>query len=119
MFCHYAVDPQRLAIGGFSDGASYSLSLAAANGDLFTHCLAFSPGFMRAPVRVGRPAMFVTHGTRDCVLPIERCSRRLVAALREAEYPLSYLEFEGPHEVPLRLAHQALAWFAAGSSGSK
>src|SRR5512141_2667274 len=29
------VDPARLAIGGFSDGASYALSLGLINGDLF------------------------------------------------------------------------------------
>jgi predicted esterase len=40
---------------GFSDGASYALSLGLANGDLFTHVLGFSPGFMRVPRHVGRP----------------------------------------------------------------
>ncbi len=34
---------------GFSDGASYALSLGVPNGDLFTHIVAFSPGFMRLP----------------------------------------------------------------------
>src|SRR5262249_53007832 len=32
VFSRLAVDPQRLAIGGFSDGATYALSLALANG---------------------------------------------------------------------------------------
>src|SRR5215203_3590475 len=45
-FSRYAIDPLRLAIGGFSDGASYALSLRITNGDLFTHVLAFSPGFV-------------------------------------------------------------------------
>jgi phospholipase/carboxylesterase len=45
-FSHYAVDPARIAVGGYSDGASYALSLGITNGDLFTHVLAFSPGFM-------------------------------------------------------------------------
>src|SRR5262245_32939080 len=48
-FRRYAIDPAHLAIEGFSDGASYGLSLGVANGDLFTHILAFSPGFMAPP----------------------------------------------------------------------
>jgi len=35
---------------GFSDGASYALSVGITNGDLFTHVIAFSPGFV-APAR--------------------------------------------------------------------
>jgi phospholipase/carboxylesterase len=45
VFARYAVDPSRVAVEGFSDGASYALSLGLTNGDLFTHVLAFSPGF--------------------------------------------------------------------------
>src|SRR5215217_7047653 len=32
-FSRYAIDPARLAIGGFSDGASYALTLGITNGD--------------------------------------------------------------------------------------
>lgn len=39
---------------GFSDGASYALSLGLPNGNLFSHIVAFSPGFMRAPTLVRR-----------------------------------------------------------------
>ena len=42
-FARYAVDPLRVATEGFSDGASYALSLGITNGDLFTHIMAFSP----------------------------------------------------------------------------
>jgi predicted esterase len=55
VFDRYTVDPARLGIAGFSDGASYALSLGLPNGDLFSHIIAFSPGFMRPPsvVRLG------------------------------------------------------------------
>ena len=36
VFDAYAVEPSRIAIGGFSDGASYALTLGVANADLFT-----------------------------------------------------------------------------------
>jgi predicted esterase len=38
------IDPVRLAVGVFSDGASYALSLGIPSADLYTHVLAFSPG---------------------------------------------------------------------------
>src|SRR3712207_5493292 len=48
-----AVDPARVAVGGYSDGASYALSLGIANGDLFSHVLTFSPGFLMPAGQVG------------------------------------------------------------------
>ncbi len=61
-FSHYAINPSKLAIEGFSDGASYALSVGITNGDLFTHILAFSPGFMAPTDHVDQPRIFVSHG---------------------------------------------------------
>ena len=109
----YDVDRLRLGIGGFSDGASYALSLGFTNGDLFSHILAFSPGFMAPAMYEGRPACFISHGTDDHVLPIDRCSRRLVRALRTIGYDVRYEEFEGGHEVPAGIAAVGFDWYLA------
>ena len=108
------VDPRRVALAGFSDGASYALSLALGNGDLFTHALAFSPGFAAPPGPVGRPRIFVSHGIADDVLPIDPCSRRLVPRLRAAGYEVRYREFPGGHFVPPDLASEAVAMLDEG-----
>lgn len=110
-FSHYAVDPMHIAVGGFSDGASYALSLGITNGDLFTHVLAFSPGFMMPTGQRGTPRIFVSHGTRDEVLPIDRCSRRIVRQLERAGYDIRYREFEGGHAVPPDVTREAVGWF--------
>lgn len=110
VFARCPIDAEHVAIGGFSDGASYALTLGVANGDLFPHLIAFSPGFAAPPDRVGEPRMFVTHGTDDRVLPIDRCSRRLVALFRAGGYAVSYVEFDGGHVVPADLARRAVAW---------
>jgi phospholipase/carboxylesterase len=100
VFSRYQIDAGRIALGGFSDGASYALSLGLSNGELFPKLLAFSPGFM-APVEIqNNPFIFISHGRRDEVLPIDRCSRHLVAVLRRHHLRLEYREFEGPHIVP-------------------
>ncbi|HEY8597613.1 MAG TPA: hypothetical protein VIL85_04240 [Thermomicrobiales bacterium] len=116
VFERYAVDTTRIAAEGFSDGASYALSIGLTNGDLFTHVIAFSPGFV-APAEVqGMPRLFIAHGTADTVLPIDVCSRRIVPQMRRAGYAVHYHEFDGPHTVPPAIAHEALGWFGTGDA---
>jgi phospholipase/carboxylesterase len=111
-FSRCAVDPEHVGVGGYSDGASYALSLGLANGDLFSHVLAFSPGFLAPTVQTGSPRIFVSHGTRDGWLPIDSCSRRIVPRLKRAGYEVRYREFEGGHVVPPSIAREAAIWLA-------
>ena len=104
----HAVDG--LTVGGFSDGASYALTLGRVNGDVFDSVIAFSPGFEVAPAVHGRPRFYVSHGTRDQVLPIDACSRRIVPELRRQGYDVTYEEFDGPHEVPAEVRSSAVDW---------
>jgi phospholipase/carboxylesterase len=105
-----AVDPTRIAVGGFSDGATYALSLGLINGDLFSRVAAFSPGFFVQRAPHGHPKFFVSHGTSDPILPIDRCSRLIVPALRKAGYEVTFREFNGGHEVPETVAREGLDW---------
>lgn len=117
-FSSYAVDPGRIAVGGYSDGASYALSLGLTNGDLFTHVLAFSPGFMAPARREGQPNVFVSHGKQDGWLPIDLCSRRIVADLERMGYEVRYREFEGAHVVPPDIGREAVEWLNAPDNRS-
>jgi phospholipase/carboxylesterase len=111
-FSRWTVDPARVGVGGYSDGASYALSLGLANGDLFSDVLAFSPGFLAPAGQRGTPRIFVSHGTQDGWLPIDSCTRRIVPQLERAGYEVRYHEFEGGHVVPPAIARQAAIWFA-------
>jgi predicted esterase len=112
VFDRVAVDPARVTIGGFSDGATYALSLGLINGDLFPKVVAFSPGFIvEGPVH-GKPEFFFSHGTSDPILPIDQCSRQIVPALRKRGYDVTFREFDGGHEVPGAVAHEAMSWIA-------
>ena len=113
-FARCAINQRQLGIGGFSDGATYALSIGLDNGSLFTHVVAFSPGFMATRRPQGKPRIFVSHGTRDQILPIDSTSRRIVPQLEDAGYPVTYREFDGPHAVPEPIARQAFAWFTKG-----
>ncbi len=112
VYAGWPVDPARTVLAGFSDGASYALSLGVANGDRFSHLVAFSPGFMAPDAVHGRPRVYISHGVGDRVLPIDVCSRRLVPALRRSGYDVHYTEFDGGHSVPPEIAREALEWVA-------
>ena len=117
-FDRYTIDPAQVAIGGFSDGASYALCLGLTNGDLFTHILAFSPGFAYTLEKNGKPAVFISHGIRDSVLPIDPCARRIVPQLQRQGLEVNYQEFNGGHEIMPNISKSAVEWFT-GNSGKQ
>ena len=110
-FERFRVDRDRIALAGFSDGASYSLSLGLSNGDLFTHVMAFSAGFMEPAERVGRPSVFVSHGRNDPVLSFENASEDIVPQLDDWGYPVRFVPFDGGHEAPLGVSRAGVRWF--------
>jgi poly(3-hydroxybutyrate) depolymerase len=119
VFARYAVDASHIAIAGFSDGASRALSLGLANGDLFTHVIAFSPGFVLASEEIGRPRVLISHGTRDEVQPVADCSRRILAQIERMDLDTEYVEFEGGHRIPPDVARYAVDWFIESPRSSR
>ena len=106
-----AIDRTRIAIGGFSDGASYAISLGLINGDLFSSVVAFSPGFVLEGTPQGTPRFFISHGTRDHILPIDRCGRRIASRLKARGYDVTFREFDGDHEIPPDVVREGLRFF--------
>jgi len=111
VFARYPIDTSHVAIAGFSDGASYALTLGIINGDLFTHVIAFSPGYIATEYFHGKPPIFISHGTEDEILAVERTATVLVPGLRRNGYRVEYREFEGPHTIPPEVARQAMEWW--------
>src|SRR5262245_61933747 len=118
-FARCAIDRNRLAIGGFSDGASYALSLGLANGDVFAYIIAFSPGFIvksHARGRMGNnnevqiPLVYIAHGTADNVLPIASTSRIFASSLKKNGYNVEFHEFSGSHHLSRQVVDQAMTW---------
>ena len=84
------IDRKRVAVGGFSDGASYAISLGLQNGDLFTHVAAFSPGFFVGNQRRGRPIVLrLTRQARpDPAVRHDQPPHRAGARGRQLQRPL-------------------------------
>jgi len=113
VFDSVVIDPARVAVGGFSDGASYAISLGLINGDLFKRVAAFSAGFVIEGAAQGKPGFFISHGTRDQILPIDRCGRRVAADLKGRGYEVTFREFDGRHEIPGDVMREGLRWVAS------
>jgi phospholipase/carboxylesterase len=109
-----AVDRQRLAVGGHSDGASYALSFGIGAGDVFGHIMAFSPGVMTPVAAAGKPRVFISHGTRDPVMPIDDTSRKFVPRLRTLGYDVTYREYDGTHGAPPEIIKDGFDWLRFG-----
>ena len=117
------VDPARIGIGGFSDGASYALSVGTANPQLFSSVLAFSPGMaeLRAPHESrrtnGPQRIFVSHGRGDPILSYSYTARRIVPPLRRLGV-VTFRAFDGSHEIPADIGAEALSFFLGGDNQS-
>jgi phospholipase/carboxylesterase len=104
-------DRSHIAFAGFSDGASYALSLGLANGDLATHVVAFAPGFMTPVPRFGRPQFYIVHGTNDVVTSARNTEDNFVPFLRALGYDVTFRSFAGGHQVLPPEVDSAFRWF--------
>ena len=108
-FRRVPVETDHVALGGFSAGATFALSLGPSNGDLFRWIFAFSPTGIEVSGRVGHPRFLVAHGTLDELVPIGMSSREIVPALRAAGDHVVYREFPVEHVVIPQAVHEAFS----------
>jgi len=107
----FLLDPCHIAFAGHSDGGSYTLSLGLTNGHFATHLIVSSAGFMSVHIQAGAPRIFISHGTRDEQIPIERSARVHVGLLRAAGYDVTAVEYDGPHAYQPPIVARAVEFF--------
>jgi len=108
---HYRIDRQHLGFAGFSDGASYALSIGITNGDIASHVIAFSGGFMSIFMQEGAPQVFIAHGLIDEQLPIDTAGRANAQKLKAAGYDVQLVEFNGLHVIHPPVVSMAVDFF--------
>ncbi len=114
VFQRVAIDPDRIALGGLSDGGAYALAVGRSNGDFFSHLVAVAPGYLKPPSPpVGQPKILVAHGRRDSVYPVSLSKRFIVPGLRSDGYDVTYHEFDGPHSAKGPVVHRILSWLVS------
>ena len=110
LFSRVAIDPGQIGLMGFSDGASYALSVGTANPKLFGTVIALSPGHSFTVGFDKSQRIFIAHGERDQVLPFSN-ARAIAARLRGRGMNIRFEPFDGRHEVPPAIREKAIAFF--------
>ncbi len=109
----YPVDPRRVVLLGFSQGAVMSLGTQALQPDSVAGVIALS-GYFPIEVEsdagnlVGRPA-FVAHGTHDDIIPVE-AGRRTRDLLERHGLDLTYREYPMAHQVSAEEMVDVRSW---------
>jgi phospholipase/carboxylesterase len=107
----FVLAPDRFCFAGHSDGGSYALSNGLCNGDIVTHILAFSAGFITVLHQEGAPFLFIAHGSRDEQTPVETAGRSHAARLHQVGYDVTYIEYDGPHKSQPHIVEAGVMYF--------
>ena len=109
----YPVDPERIVLLGFSQGAVMSLGAQALQPDSVSGVIALS-GYFPIEVEpeagnlVGRPT-FVAHGVHDDIIPVV-AGRRTRDLLERHGVDVTYREYPMAHQVSAEEMAEARAW---------
>jgi predicted esterase len=119
VYRRYPVDPARQALLGYSDGASYALSVGLSNPRIFSAVMGWAAGFRAFdPVAAAgcdrRPRVLLEYGTHDELFPFERVALPMRADLERDGYAVTFRVDEGGKHWPSgSFQREALDWFFA------
>lgn len=114
------VDPERQALIGYSDGASYALAIGLSNPRRFQAIMGWAAGFVAIDPRWSapddpKPRILLQHGTHDVVFPFETVCEPNVETLRGMGYEVDLrVEQGGIHWPKPEFQQMALDWFFGG-----
>lgn len=116
LYARVRIDTRRSVLLGFSDGASYALSLGLANPQLFASIIALSPGFVTIPARIA-PAqrIFIAHGRHDQILPFQVAQKDIAGLLIENGLKPQFRPFDGDHRIDDEALADGLVYALGGA----
>ena len=112
----FAIDQAHFGIAGFSDGGSYALSTGVTNGNLFSHVIVFSGGFMNVYKKEGKPKIFIAHSPQDEQLNIKTSGLKHYNLLKKEGYNVHFEMFNGLHIIYPPVVEKAVAFFLGSPS---
>ena len=119
IFRRYPIDPARQALLGYSDGASYALSVGLSNPSLFRAIMAWAAGFVALaphfdPDAARKPDLLLEYGTHDQIFPFQHVALPMRANLERAGYTVVFrVDQGGKHWPSPDFLPEALDWFFA------
>jgi phospholipase/carboxylesterase len=113
----YPIDPARLFVGGFSQGAALAGAIGLLEPDSVAGAVMVSgflppdPGNRYLPWKAAGHPYFQAHGTLDRVVPLQ-AARLTRAYLQGTPVELTYREYPIGHEVSIPELRDLAAWFS-------
>ncbi|MEX2207459.1 MAG: hypothetical protein WEF50_14615 [Myxococcota bacterium] len=117
IYRRYPVDAGRQALLGYSDGASYALSVGLSNPHLFRAVMGWAAGFIALDRTFNldgdrKPLVLLEYGTHDPLFPFERVAIPMRENLRKAGYTVEFrVDQGGKHWPSPDFLPEALDWF--------
>ncbi|HEY3247795.1 MAG TPA: alpha/beta fold hydrolase [bacterium] len=115
----YDLDPERVYLMGFSQGAIMGLSLALTVPDRLAGVVAMSGRILPqilpqavSPERMKGLPIFVVHGEFDPLLPVDEYGRRTRDILARLPVALTYREYAMAHQVSDESLRDVVRWLA-------
>ena len=110
-------DPATVALAGFSDGASYALTVGTHHPETFDTVIAYSPGFAILPRKLQRSQrIYLSHGDGDPILPFDNTRMNIVTKL-SGKVALLFRPFKGGHGIPDAVQDESVRFFRANIAG--
>jgi phospholipase/carboxylesterase len=117
IYRRYPIDVGRQALLGYSDGASYALSVGLSNPHLFRAVMGWAAGFIALDPTFNlddarKPHVLLEYGTHDEIFPFERVAVPMRENLRKAGYTVEFrVDQGGKHWPSSDFLPEALDWF--------
>ncbi len=117
IYRRYPIDPQRQALIGFSDGASYALSIGLSNPGYFDALLCWAAGFVVVDRNAfdpdaAKPSVYIEYGTHDQLFDFESVALTMKGDHERAGCDVTFSVDEGGRHMPSgHFLDEALDWY--------
>ena len=117
IYRRYPVDRTRQALLGYSDGASYALSVGLSNPCIFSAVMGWAAGFKLVDEAAiapddPKPRVLLEYGSHDPLFPFEQIALPMKADLEARGYDLEFrVDSGGKHWPSSEFQSEALDWF--------
>ena len=126
IYRRYPIDPLQQVLIGYSDGASYGLSVGVCNSHFFSALMVWAAGFLvldpstterfREGIPELRPRIYLEYGTHDELFDFETVALPMRENLEKAGFDVTFSVDEGGRHWPSgSFQSEALDWYFEGA----
>ncbi len=129
VYRRFPIDPLQQALIGYSDGASYAMSVGLSNSTMFSALIGWAAGFIvldpESAERFGqaipdpKPRIYLEYGTHDELFDYQTVALPTRDRLQQAGLDVTFSTDEGGRHWPSGSFHtEALDWYFEGAGAS-